>query len=42
MEARPDPPLAKLMKWPDSVGVFDRVHINFLRPVSGKMFFYFN
>lgn len=39
VEARPNPPLAKLIKWPDSVGVFDRVHVDFLGPVSGKMFF---
>jgi len=39
VESRPNPPLARLNKWPDSVGVFDRVYIDFLGPVSGKMFF---
>lgn len=39
MEVRPNPPLAKLVKWPESNGVFDRVHVDFLGPVKGKMFF---
>jgi len=39
VEARPNPPLARLIKWPDSVGVFDRVLIDFLGPINGKMFF---
>lgn len=39
LEVRSNPPLAKLVKWPESCGVFDRVHIDFLGPVNGKMFF---
>jgi len=39
VEARPNPPLARLINWPDSVGVFDRVHIDYLGPVFVKMFF---
>jgi len=39
MEIRPIPPLSKLVQWLESKGVFNRVHADFLGPVSGKMLF---
>lgn len=36
MDMRPNLPLAKLVQWPESKGVFDKVHEDFLESVSGK------
>lgn len=36
------PPLAKLVKWLESEGVFDRVHVDFLAPVNNRIMFLVN
>ena len=38
MVHRPDPPKVPLTKWPDAKTPWERVHIDYLGPVKGKMF----
>jgi len=33
VKARPDPPSAKLIEWPENVGVFYKMHIDLLSPI---------
>jgi len=43
MKVRPSPPLSKLIQWPESKGVFDRVHVDFLEPMEKcSCCYYFN
>lgn len=36
--ARPDPPIAKIIKWPNSSKPMERIHLDFLGPLKGKHF----